>query len=84
MDKISLSYEEAIKKLEEILINIENNDLKLEVTLEKFKEAMDLYSYCNGILTKAEGSVKQIMEKEDGLLEKDFPAFFREDNDGDY
>lgn len=84
MDNIELSYEEAVNKLEELLIQIEEDDIKLEDTLLKFKEAMDLYKYCNTILTNAEGSVKLILEKEDALVETDFPSVCREDNNEDY
>jgi len=79
LDKIDLSYEEAVNKLEELLIQIEDEDIKLEDTLAKFKEAMDLYKYCNTILTNAEGSVKVILEKDNSLLEGDFPSLVRED-----
>lgn len=84
MDNIELSYEESVKMLEELLGQIESDDLKLEDTLGKFKEAMNLYKYCNEILTNAEGTVKQILEKEDGLVEMDFPSFVREENDEEY
>ncbi|MDY0234529.1 MAG: exodeoxyribonuclease VII small subunit [Gudongella sp.] len=84
MDKIELSYEQAVNKLEELLVEIESDDLKLEDTLEKFKEAMDLYKCCNAILTNAEGTVKQILEKEDGFAEINFPSVFREENNEVY
>ena len=84
MDKKDLSYEEAVNKLEELLIEIESDDLKLEDTLEKFKEAMELYKYCNTVLTNAEGTVKQILEKDNSLLEIDFPSVFREENNEEY
>lgn len=84
MDKNELSYEEAVNKLEELLVQIEDEDIKLEDTLGKFKEAMDLYKYCNTILTDAEGSVKLILEKDKGLLETDFPPLVREDINDDY
>ena len=84
MDNSELSYEEAVNKLEELLVQLEDDDLKLEDTLGKFKEAMDLYKYCNEILTNAEGTVKIILEKEDALVETDFPSVYREDNDEVY
>ena len=84
MNKIELSYEEAVIKLEELLVQIEDEDIKLEDTLGKFKEAMDLYNYCNAILTSAEGTVKIILEREGGLSEAVFPSIVREDADEDY
>lgn len=84
MDKIELSYEEAVNKLEELLVEIEDEDIQLEDTLVKFKEAMELYKYCNTILTNAEGTVKVILEKDNALLETDFPSLVREDINDEY
>ena len=84
MDNTELSYEEAINKLEELLVQIEGEEINLEDTLVKFKEAMDLYKYCNEILTNAEGTVKLILEKEDGLVETDFPSICREESNEEY
>jgi exodeoxyribonuclease VII small subunit len=84
LGKIELSYEEAVNKLEELLLEIESDDLKLEDTLVKFKESMDLYKYCNTILTSAEGTVKQILDKEEGFAVTDFPSFVREESNEEY
>jgi len=57
-----LTYEEAYKKLEELLNDLEEGDSSLIETLDKFKDGMDLYNHCRNILTKVEGDVKVIMK----------------------
>lgn len=72
MNKNELSYEEALNKLEALLEQLEDQDLRLDESVEKFKDAMELYSYCRSILTKAEGEVKMILEKDGRIQETDF------------
>lgn len=72
MDIDKLTYEEGMKLLQEILDDLENEDMKLDETVDKFKKAMKIYDHCNEILTKAEGEVKIILNKEMSLEEVDF------------
>lgn len=58
-----LSYEEARNKLKELLEEMENEDLTLQNSIEKFKIANELYEHCNYLLNKAEGEVKIILNK---------------------
>jgi exodeoxyribonuclease VII small subunit len=72
MNKNELNYEEALNKLEALLEQLEDEGLRLDESVEKFKDAMELYSYCRSILTKAEGEVKMILEKDGRIQETDF------------
>ena len=73
MEINKLSYEEAVAKLEELLIDLENESCTLRDSLNKFKEGMDLYNHCSDILKKAEGEVKVLLgEDKDTLVELDF------------
>lgn len=73
MEINKLSYEEAIAKLEELLVDLENESCTLQDSLNKFKEGMDLYNHCSDILKKAEGDVKILLgEDKDTLVEIDF------------
>lgn len=73
MEINKLSYEEAIAKLEELLIDLENESCTLRDSLNKFKEGMDLYNHCSDILKKAEGEVKVLLgDDKDTLVELDF------------
>lgn len=64
-----LSYEEAQKKLKELLEEMENEELTLKKSIEKFKNANELYEHCNFLLNKAEGEIKIIL---DDNKEEDF------------
>jgi len=68
----NLSFEEAMKKLEEIANELEKNDLDLDMSMKKFEEGMNLSKYCNKILEDAEKKISVLIETEDGLVEKDF------------
>ena len=45
----NLSFEEAMKKLEEIANELEKNDLDLDMSMKKFEEGMNLSKYCNNL-----------------------------------
>lgn len=47
----NLSYEEAMKQLEEIIQNLDNEET-LEQTLNQYKKGIELYNYCSNILKK--------------------------------
>ncbi len=64
MPKKKITYEEAYAKLEEILSNMEKGELSLNDSMESFKEANELYKYCEELLGKAEGEVKIILEND--------------------
>lgn len=68
MSKIDLSYEEAVKELEEILKELEGGQLSLKDSIEKFKRGVDLYKYCNEILKGVEGEIKILLEDEEGNI----------------
>lgn len=69
MEIEELSYEEAQKKLNELLEKMENEELSLEDSIKEFKLASELYEHCNELLTKAEGEIKVILDKD---IEEDF------------
>lgn len=73
MKKNDLTYEEAVKELEEILEDLEKENLSLNESLEKFKRGIVLYSHCNEILNNVEGEIKILLKDEEGNLdEEDF------------
>lgn len=84
MDNLKLSYEEALKELEVLLSQMEEEGLNLNETIGKFKRAMELYDYCKGILDKAEGEVKLILKKGDLQEEVDFLEDYKEEIDEDF
>ncbi len=73
MKKNDLTYEEAVKELEEILEDLEKDNLSLNESLEKFKRGIALYDHCNKILNNVEGEIKILLKDEEGNLdEEDF------------
>ena len=55
------SYEEALKRLEEIVERLEGGDLTLEESLSLFEEGIGLAKFCNGKLDAAEGRVEMLL-----------------------
>lgn len=68
MAKEELNFEESLKKLEEIVKELENGTVALDDAITKFTEAMKLAFSCNEKLKNAEESINKILTK-DGSLE---------------
>ncbi|TJX16275.1 exodeoxyribonuclease VII small subunit [Tissierella creatinini] len=80
MEINKLTYEEALSKLEDLLVDLEDEDCTLKDSVDKFKLGMELYNHLNEILKKTEGEVKIILgEDKETLREIDF---IREAGDG--
>ena len=74
-----MTYEEALKELEEILVALERADDNLDASMEKFKKGIELYKQCSDILEKKEGEIKVLLE-EDKEIEQNFLEGVEEDN----
>ena len=68
-----LTFEEAIKKLETIAGELENDNLDLDTSVKKFEEGMKLSKQCNKILEDAERKITVLIdgEEKDFALEKE-------------
>ena len=66
--KEEMTFEESLKRLEEIVKDLENGNVQLDDAINKFKEAMDLSKTCNEKLKNAEENITKIL-KENGKLE---------------
>lgn len=64
----NLNFEDALKKLESIVYEMEKGDLKLEDSLKKFEEGIRLSSFCLKELEKAEGKIKLLLEDEQNIF----------------
>lgn len=62
------TFEESLKKLEEIVKELESGEVILDDAVNKFTEAMRLSKICNDKLKSAEENVNKIL-KENGKLE---------------
>lgn len=59
-----LSYEEAIRRLEEIVVRLENEEIPLEEALTGFKEGVRLSRYCREKLAEIEFQVEYLLKEE--------------------
>ena len=58
----AMTYEEAIKRLEEIVSLLENNEIALEDSIALFQEGITLSKYCDEKLKNIQEKVAQIYE----------------------
>ena len=56
------TYEEAMKKLEAIVAQMENNELDIDSLSSKLKEAQELIQFCKDRLYKADEEIQKILE----------------------
>ncbi len=67
------SFEEKMKKLEEIAAELEKGELDLDASVSKFEEGMKISKECNEMLEKAEKKITMLIKGEDGeLVEENF------------
>lgn len=62
----SLSYEEALKRLEAIVEEMEGDDLPLESLIARYEEGMRLRNLCLDKLAEAEGKIQVLEESLSG------------------
>ena len=60
------SFENAMKRLEEIVEILDKGEISLEESLKAFEEGMELSKYCAGKLAEAENKLKILVKKDDG------------------
>lgn len=69
------NFEENMKKLEEIAVELEKGDLDLDSSVSKFEEGMKLSKQCSQMLEKAEKKITMLIKGENGeLAEENFNA----------
>jgi len=66
-------FETSLKKLEQIVSDLENGDLPLEESIKTFEEGVKLTKHCQNLLSKAELKIQKLVESKDGSI--DFEAF---------
>ncbi|MCL1853193.1 MAG: exodeoxyribonuclease VII small subunit [Peptococcaceae bacterium] len=64
----NLSFEEGLKRLEEVLRELEQPAVTLDASLGLFGEGVALIRRCQTQLTQAEGKLQVLMEEADGSL----------------
>lgn len=66
------TFEDALKKLDEITHDLESGDLSLEASLKKFEEGIQLARFCNTKLDECQQRVSLLLEKNGSLTETPF------------
>jgi exodeoxyribonuclease VII small subunit len=64
-DISKLSFEQAIKKLTDIVSKIEDGQISLEQSLIQYEQGMELIKHCRGILQKAEKKIEEISKEKE-------------------
>ena len=68
------TFEENMRRLEQIVRTMERGDVPLEESLKLFREGTALVETCGKLLDEAEMQVKKIATAADGSpVEEDFP-----------
>lgn len=57
-----MTYEQAVKRLEEIVLKLEDGSLPLEESIKLFEESTKLAAFCNDTLEKAKLKVTELSE----------------------
>ncbi len=66
-------FETSLKKLEQIVSDLENGELPLEESIKTFEEGVKLTKHCQNLLSKAEIKIQKLVESKDGSI--DLEAF---------
>ncbi len=61
------SFEDSMKRIEEIVGELERGDLPLETSLDRFEEAVKLARECQRRLEKAQARVSRLTKGDDGF-----------------
>lgn len=69
------TFEQSIKQLEQIVVELESGELTLEQAIKKFEEGMELSKFCSQKLEETERKITLLMQNSAGqAVEKPFPA----------
>ncbi|MBW1917132.1 MAG: exodeoxyribonuclease VII small subunit [Deltaproteobacteria bacterium] len=64
----SENFEKALKRLENLIQQLERGDLPLEQALQTFEEGMRLVRFCTKKLDEVEKKVEILLQDEEGRL----------------
>jgi exodeoxyribonuclease VII small subunit len=66
----SFSFEQALKRLEEIVETLEAGNITLEDSIKVYQEGIVLSKQCGSMLEEAEGKVMAIMNRSGDQMEE--------------
>ena len=65
------NFEDSLKKLEEIVAQLERGDVPLEESIRLFEEGTRLSAECRKQLEEAEGKVEMLVKQRDGSMKRE-------------
>ncbi|MCP3872499.1 MAG: exodeoxyribonuclease VII small subunit [Desulfobacteraceae bacterium] len=65
------TFESSLKKLEDIVRELESGDLGLEEAVKKYELGMKQSKFCLDLLDKTEKKISVVTEDNDGNIEED-------------
>lgn len=60
-----MTYEDAIKRLDEIVLNLSDGNLTLDTTINLYSEGVKLIKFCEEQLNKTKLEIEILASKED-------------------
>lgn len=69
-----ISFETAVKQLDEIVKSLENGDIPLDDALALFEKGVKLTEICSAKLSAAEKQIKLLVKDGDEMKKEDFTA----------
>lgn len=63
--KERLSFEEALKKLQAIVSELEEEDVSLERSVQLYEDGMTLSQYCTSLLEDAKLRIEKVNEQDE-------------------
>ncbi len=70
MSKKKLTFEDSMKRIEEIVSHLEKGDIPLEESISLFEEGASLLKSCDAMLSQAEQKVLQLRKGMNGEPEE--------------
>lgn len=70
-----MSFEEALKELEDIVRRLETGDVELEKSIEIYERGAKLKAHCESRLKAAELKIEQIVQDSDGKPKTESASF---------
>ncbi|MBZ4666421.1 MAG: Exodeoxyribonuclease small subunit [Mahella sp.] len=67
-----MTFEKAIRELENIVTSLENGDVALDQAIALFERGMELSRYCSQKLDEAEGKITMLMKEQNAFKEVPF------------
>jgi exodeoxyribonuclease VII small subunit len=70
---VKVTFEVAMKQLEQIVQELESGNLSLEDSIKKFEEGIKLSKFCSAKLDETEKKITLLLKDQDGnVIEKPF------------